>query len=87
MTPNVWLTDKENPRKEIENLEAVSPQDNVNEMFPEPGLSPFPKGKKERVQPPNKINCNSSSVQIHRHHLAYCKVASRNTSLLVARFS
>ena len=64
MTPNVWLINKETPKKEIENLKTVSPQDNVNknnkpvEMVQEPELSPFPKGKKERVQPPNKINCN-----------------------------
>ena len=30
MTPNVWLTTKEGPKKVIENLKPVSPQDNVN---------------------------------------------------------
>ena len=35
MTPNVWLTTKEDPKKEIENLNPVSPQVNVNKNVAE----------------------------------------------------
>ena len=79
MTPNVWLTTKElgpaqsrnleiltkeDPKKEIENLKPVSPQDNLNKNVAdnigykvrlknnpveELESSPFPKGKKHPI--------------------------------------
>ena len=64
MTPNVWLTTEEDPKKEIENLKPVSPQDNVNKNVAdnigykvrlknnpveELESSPFPKGKKHPI--------------------------------------
>ena len=64
MTPNVWLTTKEDPKKEIENLKPVSPQDNLNKNVAdnigykvrlknnpveELESSPFPKGKEHPI--------------------------------------
>ena len=63
MTPNVWLTTEEFPKKEIENLNLGSPQNVVNDIgykvqnlkglknipVEENEQSPFPKGKKHLI--------------------------------------